>query len=390
MNDNEETAELYRAAILIVDDDALSRKFAENALRKRGFQHVLAVENGVKALAQLESNLFDLVILDICMKGWNGMDCCEWIRKQPKLRELPVLMLTSLTDQKMRCQAFKIGATDFVSKPLHPDELFARVKVHLENRLAIKHLRRYQERLQLELSSASELQASVLPSRAEIEEMQTRCHLQIASHLSTSSEIGGDFWGMKQLMPQQPAFWMVDFSGHGVAAALNAFRMQAYLKENYDMAARPGAYLSHLNDKLLNLLLRGYFATMFYGIVDTSGNRLHYACACAPHPLILRKDGTVDKIDGTGTPLGICMQFYETHSIVFQPGDTLLLYSDALIETPDKQGVFLSEDSIMQLLSDSRQDSAERIRETILHRFQEHSAGRIADDLTLAVIRRAD
>lgn len=382
--------QMLNAAILVVDDDAVTRTMLEKALRQRGFTSISCVDSGVKALAHIQLSPPDMVILDIAMTGVNGLECCEWIRAQDALRELPVLMLTGLTDEKMRFRSFEAGATDFVCKPLHPEELYARVRVHLLNRLGKKSLQHYKDRLQMELASAQELQQSILPQQEELAEVNQRCKLDIASYLSTSSEIGGDFWGMKSLFEHQTALWMADLSGHGVAAALNAFRLQAYLKEHITITSRPGEYLSHLNEKLLHLLLRGSFATMFYGIVDTRGNRLHYACACNPHPLIVRKNGDVQRLDGSGTPLGICMQYYHTQTIEFHPGDTLLLYSDAMTETPDASGDFITEDQLMTWLSEQRHASAETIRDMMVQRFKEHRKSAPTDDLTLCICRRMD
>ena len=381
---------MHDAPILVADDDVVSRLFIEQALKMRGFTKIILVESGEEALAFLQNSTPGLVILDIFMGGMSGLECCKQIRSKPILQNLPVLMLTSMTDEALRFQSFEAGATDFVSKPIHPQELYARVKVHLQNRMMLKNLELYKGRLDLELQSAHELQSAILPSRAEMEEVQERCRLEIASHMDMSSEIGGDFWGIKSLFPCQTAVWMVDFSGHGVAAAMNAFRLQAYLKEHSPLATRPGDYLSHLNDKLLHLLLRGHFATMFYGIIDTRGNRLHYACACSPHPLILRKDGSVEKLDGSGMPLGICMQFYPTKSIEFHLGDTLFLYSDALTETSGMDGKYISEDHLMGLLAAHKGEPAEVLKQKILTYFSQHSDANLVDDLTYCLYRRMD
>ena len=262
--------------------------------------------------------------------------------------------------------------------------------MHLEKRHSLKTLQIYKSRIDLELESARQLQQAILPGMEEIEEIERRCWLDISSHFQPSSEIGGDFWGMKNLFPHQTAFWLVDFSGHGVASALNAFRLQAYLKEHSPLAARPGEYLSHLNDKLLHLLLRGQFATMFYGIADTLSNTLFYACACAPHPIILRKKpGKAEIIDGSGSPLGIGMHLYATRTTPFASGDILLLYSDAFTETPNAKGEYISEEQIMALLEQYPGASSAGIKEILLDYFKQHAGDTLRDDLTIAICIRS-
>jgi len=380
---------ILASSILIVDDNEITRIYIEKTLQKRGFTKLLTVASAEEALEQLQLFMPDIILLDIVMPGMDGFECCQEIRKQKRFHDLPVLIQTSITEPELRVKAFEMGATDFVSKPIYADELCARVMVHLEKRHSLKTLQLYKSRVELELESARQLQQAILPGIEEIQAIERRCHLDIASYFQPSSEVGGDFWGIKNLFPRQTAFWLVDFSGHGVASALNAFRLQAYMKEHSALASRPGEYLSHMNEKLLHLLLRGHFATMFYGIVDTSTNQLFYSCACAPHPIILRKKtGKAEMIDGSGNPLGIGMHLYPTQTIHFAVGDVLLLYSDALTETPNESGEYITEEQIMALLEKHPSASANAIEELLLVYFKEHAGDRLRDDLTITICVR--
>ncbi|MDE3060791.1 MAG: fused response regulator/phosphatase [Pseudomonadota bacterium] len=381
--------QILNSSILIVEDNEINRLFLEKALRAGGFNQLLSVASAEEALEKMNDFKPELIILDIMLPGMNGFECCETIRRQESYNDLPILIQTSMTEPELRVKAFAKGATDFVSKPVYPDELRARVMVHLEKRHSLKALQIYKARIETELEHARQLQQAILPSLEDITGIERQCQLDIDSYFHPSSEIGGDFWGMKNLFPHQAALWMVDFSGHGVAAALNAFRLQAHLKEYTTMAARPGEYLSHLNDKLLHLLLRGQFATMFYGIIDTQSNQLFYACACAPHPIILRSaSGKAEQLDGSGVPLGIGLHLYYTQGIPFSPGDLLLLYSDAFIETPDANGTYISEKNIMALLEEHAGATAGTIRKKLLDYFCHHTGDALRDDLTLAICVR--
>jgi sigma-B regulation protein RsbU (phosphoserine phosphatase) len=233
------------------------------------------------------------------------------------------------------------------------------------------------------------LQSSIFPGAEDIHEIEQRCGLEIVSYFAPSSEIGGDFWGIKSVSPEDTALWMVDFSGHGVASALNAFRLQAYVKDYSTLSAKPGDYLTHMNDKLMHLLLPGQFATMFYGVLDHENDKLHYAAAATPHPMILRANGEVETLDGCGVPLGINMNLYHTVTEIFLPGDMLLLYSDALIESADSSGAFLSEHDIVQTLKAHHLASAATLMNALLGRFQRHAHGKLADDLTLLICKRS-
>lgn len=380
---------IYASHILIVDDVEVNRVLLDKILRTRGFNNIVQTENGKEALEAVKRHDPDIVILDVLMPEMDGFECCATLRAQEKYRDLPILIQTKLTEPEMRFRAFTEGATDVVSKPVDPDEFYARVMVHLEKRLYMQELQRYQDRIKEELDNARELQHSILPGPEEIEEVRRRCNLEMAAHFAPSSEIGGDFWGMKSLFTHQTAFWIVDFSGHGVTAALNAFRLQAYLKEHSPVVSRPGEYLSHLNEKLLHLLLLGQFATMFYAVIDTEGNRMFYASAGSTHPFILRRaTGKVEKIDASGLPLGVSLNFYPTRSTTFARGDQMLLYSDALLETKNADGKCLDEQDIVRFLKEHASLPTVELLHTLVARFEQHTRNRFRDDLTLCLCRR--
>jgi len=381
-------ASIYRLPILIVDDNDVNRLYIEQVLTARGFYNLKAVDSAEKALACIDAFNPELLILDILMPGMDGFECCNIIRQKLNQLDLPILIQTAIIAPELRVKAFENGATDFVSKPVYSDELYARVMVHLEKRLYLKNLQLYKTRVETELESARQLQCSILPQTKDISDVSKRCQLDIAAHYQPSSEVGGDFWGMKSLFAHQTAFWLIDFSGHGVAAALNSFRLQAYLMEHSPLATRPGDYLVHLNEKLLQLLLHSQFATMFYGIIDSRSNELIYSCACSPNPILLDYAKASTRIlDGSGRPLGISLGQYPTASIDFHPGDVLVLYSDALTETPNQDGDFIGEKHIAHILSAYQNHPAETIRDAILDEFTKH-ADSPSDDLTLVVCRR--
>jgi sigma-B regulation protein RsbU (phosphoserine phosphatase) len=379
--------QILSSPLLIVDDEEINRIFLEKTLRTCGFTTLLCVPSAEKALASMKSFRPDLVLLDILMPGgMDGFECCMRLRAQEEHRDLPILVQTSIIEPELRVKAFRSGATDFVSKPLDPDELCARVTVHLEKRLSLKALQDYKMRIDAELDTARQLQMGILPETDKLEEYKRLHGLSIAAAFEPASELGGDLWGMQNLFPHQTALWLVDFSGHGMPAALNTFRLHAYLKENMPEAARPGEYLSKLNDRLLNLLPRGQFASMFYGIIDQQSHQLFYARTCMPAPIILRNaTGKGETLDGDAPPLGIGMHLYPTKIIPFAPGDVLIVYSDALIETSNPAGGTLTEEHILELVEKNASATAAELKNILLERFKEFTCGAFRDDLTLVV-----
>ena len=117
--------------ILIVDDIPLNIRIVSNMLEDEGYELMHAV-NGKSAISLARSNAFDLILLDVRMPDINGFDVCRTLRKEHGTKDVPVIFLTSEDDTESIVEGFKVGATDYVTKPFNGPELIARVKTHLE------------------------------------------------------------------------------------------------------------------------------------------------------------------------------------------------------------------------------------------------------------------
>src|SRR6478672_5462565 len=115
------------ARILVVDDVALNVKLLADLLTVKGYRTSTAF-SGAEALASIAAEPPDLVLLDVLMPGLSGYDVCRAIRADPSLAMLPVVMVTALEDREERVRGLEAGADDFLSKPLNPPELVARVR----------------------------------------------------------------------------------------------------------------------------------------------------------------------------------------------------------------------------------------------------------------------
>ncbi|WP_372652772.1 response regulator [Halobacteriovorax sp.] len=118
--------------ILIVDDDEITSKLIEKRLLKRGFQSSV-VHCGADCLKLVNSNThrFDLILLDIIMPDLSGLEVMSEIRKVHSRVDLPIIMTTSMKETSDIVSALKLGANDYVMKPINMDILEARMKTHL-------------------------------------------------------------------------------------------------------------------------------------------------------------------------------------------------------------------------------------------------------------------
>ena len=130
--------------VLIVDDDAVTRMLAGSAMSDAGHE-ALEADSGEAAITVLKEYRPDIVLLDLQMPGMGGLAFCRWLREQPRLSSLPVLVMTGLDDSATIESAFDAGASDFIAKPFNFSILSHRVRFLLRARadlLALERSRR--------------------------------------------------------------------------------------------------------------------------------------------------------------------------------------------------------------------------------------------------------
>ena len=113
--------------ILVIDDDEINLQMAKMILEKKLPCRVITCDNGIQGIEIMKRQYVRLVLLDIVMPFFDGMQTLEKIREDPKLKNMPVIMLTASVDKKHISKAIQLGIKDYVKKPFMPDELVERV-----------------------------------------------------------------------------------------------------------------------------------------------------------------------------------------------------------------------------------------------------------------------
>ncbi|GAB4401133.1 MAG: diguanylate cyclase [Rhodoferax sp.] len=118
-----------RPKLLVVDDQPISIRVMHSIFDPQ--YHVFMATNGEQALALCHSNPPDLVLLDVVMPAMDGYAVCAALKADPLTRDIPVIFITAHTDAEQETQGLEVGAVDFISKPVNPAVVRARVKTHL-------------------------------------------------------------------------------------------------------------------------------------------------------------------------------------------------------------------------------------------------------------------
>lgn len=138
----------HKDLILIVDDVEQNVAIASQILRTGGYG-IMAAFSGETALRMLEKRVPDLILLDIMMPGMDGFEVCMKLKQNEKLKNIPVIFLSALSDTDVKVKAFDSGGVDYISKPFHEAEVLARVAVHLKiahlEKIRIDHIQQLTE-----------------------------------------------------------------------------------------------------------------------------------------------------------------------------------------------------------------------------------------------------
>jgi len=116
--------------ILIVEDDPDARKVLSLILKLDGFE-VMTASGGQEAIDCLEAEALDLVLLDVMMPVVDGYEVCRWIRVQPALAKMPVIMLSGKADPESVARGLEAGADEYLAKPIKPSQLTKQLRAIL-------------------------------------------------------------------------------------------------------------------------------------------------------------------------------------------------------------------------------------------------------------------
>lgn len=126
--------------VLLVDDAPSNLAMLSDALDEAGYM-VLVATDGRGALERIPRIAPDVILLDAVMPGLDGFETCRRIKAHPAGRDIPVIFMTGLTDTEHVVRGFEAGGIDYVTKPIRPDEVVARVAAHVRTARHVRHAR---------------------------------------------------------------------------------------------------------------------------------------------------------------------------------------------------------------------------------------------------------
>jgi len=350
---------------------------------------------------QVKNLMPDMIILDLARSKAAGLETCRILRNHGHFKTLPIIVSTPSNSPEYRAQIYDAGATDIFPVPVSEKEVQNRVHMYLNYRKAMTGLQQYHARMARELKLARAMQDALLPPLSQLEQIAKSHQLAFACRSESSEEMGGDFWGIDVLDADRLFIYITDFSGHGLSASLNTFRLHSLISHDQITAREtmtsPADYLEKLNRDLFNLLPTEQYATMLCGIIDLKKNVFTYAAAASTAPVKMTIGvRATQSLDPSGFPLGMIEEArYDVRQVPFKKGEILFFYSDVLTESQDHQGRMIGEEKFLELCqaANMRPDNAQNVTgQVFLDGFMEDFNSRVPrpllDDLTAVTVTR--
>jgi serine phosphatase RsbU (regulator of sigma subunit) len=317
--------------------------------------------------------------------------------------ELPILVVSGLGGMSDAIQALKLGAWDYVTKPIEDmavleyaiNHALERARLRRENREHREHLEAVNEQLQQTLrrlqedeTAARRIQFQLLP-----ENDKAYRNYRFSRHLLTSQYLSGDFVDYFAIDGEHLGFYIADVSGHGVSSAFVTVMLKSYMsryrelyRQNRDKGIlNPAETLSRLNREIFGCHMDKYL-TMFYGVIHWPNNQLRYSSGGQfPFPILF--DGEQASYLGKKSlPVGLFdFASYQIESLDLPRWFAMVLISDGILETlpqttlRDKQAFLLD-----------RIQNTELDIENLIQVLGLDCAGPLPDDVTLLLVTRVE
>jgi serine phosphatase RsbU (regulator of sigma subunit)/catechol 2,3-dioxygenase-like lactoylglutathione lyase family enzyme len=251
-------------------------------------------------------------------------------------------------------------------------------------RRAIAEKRESERRTAQELEIARQVQARLFPQT--LPPLKT---LDYAGICIQAREVGGDYFDFLKLGREQVALVIGDISGKGIAAALLMANLQANLRSQSPIALdQPQRLLRSVNQLFYENTTDSAYATLFFAEYDDRMQRVRYANCGHLSPLLLRNDNSLERLNSTGTVLGLFEEWdCSIGESQMSPGNILALYTDGITESFNAAGEEFGEERLVEALRRNRELSSSALLAAIVDEVKKFSSIEQQDDITLIVAR---
>ncbi len=336
-----------RVVLLVVDDQVMVGAALQRICAPHPEIEFHYCADPLKAVAMATQIAPTVILQDLIMPGIDGLDLVLHYRQNEATKLVPLVVLSSKEEATTKAEAFARGANDYMVKLPDPLEILARVRYHSRGYCALLERNEAYRVLKSELDQAGEYVKSLLPPTIQAPDLAVR------GSFIPSAQLGGDFFGWRELPGENLAIFLIDVCGHGVGPALLSVSVSNALHAggfDESILLSPAKVMTRLNAAFPMSNHRGMYFTGWYAILHRPTRTLTWAGAGHPPALVIRTNGDFVELDSLGTPVGIVPDFdYEQSTTTLQAGDRMYIYSDGIVEIPRPDGTVWSYSEFLSL-----------------------------------------
>ena len=382
------------AEILVVDDDAMSRRVLGQLLSAAGY-NCRVCKDGAEALDTIHEKPPSVLLLDFDMPGPNGAEVLRILRsdQDPAVAQIPAIMLTAHGSEQSEVSCLQAGADDFVTKPVNSSVLRARIETQLRLRSMRRQLERQNDELEKwrrdlerDLAAARLTQQSLIPQKPLL-----LPGWQIATCYRPVIQVGGDIYGWLRMRDGRVLFWIADGTGHGAAAALLTTLAKLLFHHGSMDHDSPASLMEAVDNDFRSTFGARSFMTAMCVALDPATGQAQVVGAGHPPLLVVRRDGTRESIPSAAPPLGLIKRaaFNET-PVGLEPGDAFLLYTDGLFWWSKDERHRVTPGQLERVLDHSAPSADALLKRIVAQTAPKNSAKTAPDDVAAIAVRRED
>lgn len=331
----------HKVTVLLIDDQPIIGEAVRRMLAGEEDIVFHYCKDATKALEEAERIGPTIILQDLVMPEIDGLTLVKMFRENPRTHEIPMIVLSTKEEPKVKSDAFALGANDYVVKLPDRLELLARIRYHskgyialLQRNEAYEALVASQKILASDLAQAAQYVRSLLPDKL------LKGSILTDWRFIPSASLGGDSFGYHWLDDDHFAFYLLDVSGHGVGSALlsisamNALRSQALPNTDF---LEPAQVLAALNRAFQMDQQNGLYFTMWYGVFNKNDRTITYSGGGHPPALLMtgptEGEASLKLLEANGPMVGAIPDLdYGSDVCQLEPYAKLLIISDGAYE----------------------------------------------------------
>lgn len=345
--------------ILILDFGKNSSTDIKNLLRNHGYEVVQRciedsyVENVLKEMPHI-------ILINCFSDNKKPMEVYNILKNDERTRIIPIIASINSHNVEQKKKFISLGIDDYITYPLEEEDFILRIKnqtklIEVQRQLTMcQHaleenldmVEKQRNELEINLSLASKIQEALIPKS-----LGNIPNCSFTWTYQPSGRVGGDIFDVFMLDDDHLGLYMIDVMGHGVASSMLAVTLSETLILDVDRGSplkrkinyppyyeiiSPLEVVNYLNKRFPFVKYNHYF-TIFYMVLNIKTGVMKYVRAGHPTPLLVKDTGKIIELDAYGTPVGFeFSEGYEEKTVYFDSGDSLIIYTDGLMEVKDE------------------------------------------------------